>query len=128
MTVYVDVVVNVSGFIKRHGLWTGAQHRLAKALAARVKKDKLKLFRVAWADPHGASRAKNSDPPRVPGRIGEWLQHKRRDHDSRCIRRADVRLFHARRRNEPRRNDGVAAPDHRSRSRNLSHSVTFHES
>lgn len=63
MTVYVDVVVNVSGFIKRHGLWTGAQHRLAKALAARVKKDKLKLFRVAWADPHGASRAKTVTLP-----------------------------------------------------------------
>ncbi|HSL79415.1 MAG TPA: glutamine synthetase, partial [Pseudolabrys sp.] len=52
-----------SGFIERHGLWTDDQHRLAKALAARVKKEKLKLFRVAWADPHGASRAKTVTLP-----------------------------------------------------------------
>jgi glutamine synthetase len=52
-----------SGFIERHGLWTDDQHRLAKALAARVKKEKLKLFRIAWADPHGASRAKTVTLP-----------------------------------------------------------------
>src|SRR6185503_15525260 len=52
-----------NGFIERHGLWTDDQRRLAKALAARVKKEKLKLFRVAWADPHGASRAKTVTLP-----------------------------------------------------------------
>ena len=52
-----------SGFIERHGLWTDDQHRLASALAARVKKEKLKLFRIAWADPHGASRAKTATLP-----------------------------------------------------------------
>src|SRR5262249_52323599 len=46
------------GFIERNDLWTDDQHRLAKSLGARVKKEKLKLFRIAWADPHGASRAK----------------------------------------------------------------------
>lgn len=56
-------MVAADGFIKRHGLWTDDQHRLAKALAARVKKEKLKLFRVAWADPHGASRAKTVTLP-----------------------------------------------------------------
>jgi hypothetical protein len=51
------------GFIERHGLWTDDQHRRAKALAARVKKEKLKLFRVAWVDPHGAARAKTVTLP-----------------------------------------------------------------
>ena len=51
------------GFIERHGLWTDDQRRRAKALAARVKKEKLKLFRVAWADPHGAARAKTVTLP-----------------------------------------------------------------
>jgi glutamine synthetase len=46
------------GFIERHGLWTADQRRQAQQIRARVKKDKLKLVRVAWADPHGASRAK----------------------------------------------------------------------
>jgi len=48
----------VAGFIERHGLWTAEQQRHAKALAAHAKKDKLKLFRLAWADPHGVARAK----------------------------------------------------------------------
>ena len=56
-------MAKASGFIERHGLWTDDQRRLAKALAARVKKEKLKLFRVAWADPHGASRAKTVTLP-----------------------------------------------------------------
>ena len=56
-------MTQASGFIERHGLWTDDQRRLAKALAARVKKEKLKLFRVAWADPHGASRAKTVTLP-----------------------------------------------------------------
>jgi len=56
-------MATASGFIERHGLWTDDQYRFAKALAARVKKEKLKLFRVAWADPHGASRAKTVTLP-----------------------------------------------------------------
>ena len=36
-------MATASGFIERHGLWTDDQYRLAKALAARVKKEKLKL-------------------------------------------------------------------------------------
>src|SRR6478752_2178765 len=51
------------GFIEKFGLWSNDQNRLAKEIKARIKKDKLKLFRVAWADPHGASRAKTVTVP-----------------------------------------------------------------
>src|SRR5215813_7013539 len=56
-------MTRAGGFIERHDLWTDDQHRLAKELTARIAKEKLKLFRVAWADPHGASRAKTVTLP-----------------------------------------------------------------
>jgi glutamine synthetase len=46
------------GFIDKHGLWTDEQRRQAQALRQRVEKEGLQLIRLAWADPHGASRAK----------------------------------------------------------------------
>ncbi len=46
------------GFIEKHGLWTEDQARQAADLKRRVQKDGLRFVRVAWADPHGASRAK----------------------------------------------------------------------
>jgi glutamine synthetase len=46
------------GFIERHGLWTDEQRRQAEDLKRRCETDKLHLVRLAWADPHGASRAK----------------------------------------------------------------------
>ncbi|MGB8437405.1 MAG: glutamine synthetase family protein [Burkholderiales bacterium] len=46
------------GFIERHGLWTEDQKKRAKDLLARVRKQDLRLVRLAWADPHGWSRAK----------------------------------------------------------------------
>jgi glutamine synthetase len=46
------------GFIERHGLWTDEQRRQAEEVKGRVEKDDLHLVRLAWADPHGASRAK----------------------------------------------------------------------
>ena len=46
------------GFIERHGLWTDEQRRQAEELKRRVETEKLQLVRLAWADPHGASRAK----------------------------------------------------------------------
>jgi glutamine synthetase len=46
------------GFIERHGLWTDDQKRQAEELKRRVETENLQLIRVAWADPHGASRAK----------------------------------------------------------------------
>src|SRR5687767_10817813 len=50
-------------FIERHGLWTPEQKRRAKAIAQQVKKDKLRLIRIAWADPHGHSRTKEVTIP-----------------------------------------------------------------
>src|SRR5919201_1616604 len=47
-----------AGFIAKYGLWTDAQERQAKELRRRLEAEKLKLVRLAWADPHGYSRAK----------------------------------------------------------------------
>jgi glutamine synthetase len=48
----------MAGFIERHGLWTDAQKAAAEEVKKRIEGDGVKLVRVAWADPHGASRAK----------------------------------------------------------------------
>lgn len=50
-------------FIKKHDLWTGEQRQAAQALKRRMAKGDVKLVRVAWADPHGASRAKTVTAP-----------------------------------------------------------------
>ena len=52
-----------SGFIAKCGLWTADQSRQAEEIKARIKKDELKLFRVAWPDPFGATRAKTVTVP-----------------------------------------------------------------
>lgn len=46
------------GFIERHGLWSDEQRRQAEDIKRRCETDNLHLVRLAWADPHGASRAK----------------------------------------------------------------------
>jgi glutamine synthetase len=51
------------GFIARHGLWTDEQRRQAAELERRIEKDNLQLVRLAWADPHGAARAKAVTAP-----------------------------------------------------------------
>jgi len=58
-----------SGFIEKHDLWTASQRRQAEQIKARIKKDNLKLFRVAWADPHGAARAKTVTVPAFLGAL-----------------------------------------------------------
>lgn len=45
-------------FIEKHGLWSEEQRALAADLKKRLAQDKLEMVRIAWADPHGASRAK----------------------------------------------------------------------
>src|SRR5919197_887218 len=52
-----------AGFIAKHGLWTDAQERQAGELGRRLETEKLKLVRLAWADPHGVSRAKTLTVP-----------------------------------------------------------------
>jgi glutamine synthetase len=49
---------NGAGFIEAHGLWSEAQKRQAEELKLRLEKGDIKLVRLAWADPHGYSRAK----------------------------------------------------------------------
>jgi glutamine synthetase len=56
-------VTKTHGFIERHGLWTDEQQRQAREIEQRVERDKLQLIRLAWADPHGAARAKAVTPP-----------------------------------------------------------------
>ena len=46
------------GFIEKHGLWTADQDRQAEEIKRRLEAGGIKLVRVCWADPHGASRAK----------------------------------------------------------------------
>jgi glutamine synthetase len=45
-------------FIEKHGLWTHAQSEQASELRRRLEREPLQFVRMAWADPHGASRAK----------------------------------------------------------------------
>jgi glutamine synthetase len=45
-------------FIERHNLRNHDQRRQAVDLKARVRKDNVQFVRLAWADPHGVSRAK----------------------------------------------------------------------
>src|ERR1700761_8591746 len=45
-------------FVERHNLWTDEQARRAKAVAQRIKKDKLELVRFSFADQHGVLRGK----------------------------------------------------------------------
>src|SRR5437763_1431875 len=49
--------------IDKHGLWTDDQRRQAEELKLRVQKENLQFVRLAWADPHGASRAKAVTAP-----------------------------------------------------------------
>ena len=62
-------MARTAGFIEVHGLWSGEQKRRAQQIKAQVKKDKLQLFRIAWADPHGASRAKTVTLPAFLGAL-----------------------------------------------------------
>src|SRR6185295_13681340 len=43
---------------EKHALWSDDQRRHAEEIKLRLEKDDIRLVRVAWADPHGASRAK----------------------------------------------------------------------
>jgi glutamine synthetase len=51
------------GFIARHNRWPEDQRRRAEEIKAEVEKENIELVRIAWADPHGASRAKTVTLP-----------------------------------------------------------------
>jgi len=50
-------------FVERHSVWGDDQRKLAAGLPARIRSANLRLIRLAWADPHGASRAKSVTVP-----------------------------------------------------------------
>src|SRR5450755_3164957 len=56
-------------FIERHDLWTQEQRKQAEELKRKVEKAGLHLVRLAWADPHGASRAKAVTVPAFIGAL-----------------------------------------------------------
>src|SRR5256885_3304138 len=49
-------------FIHEHGLWTDEQRSRARELRQRLEREPRERMRLAWADPHGASRAKAVSP------------------------------------------------------------------
>lgn len=51
-----------TSFIARHGLYSDEQTRRAEELKRRVEAEDLHLVRLAWADSHGAARAKAVTP------------------------------------------------------------------
>jgi glutamine synthetase len=53
----------MSDFLQRHQVWTEEQQLEAEELKRRVQRDNLHLVRLAWADPHGYSRAKAVSVP-----------------------------------------------------------------
>ena len=56
-------------FIERHGLWSDEQRRRADELKRRIEAEKVQLVRLAWADPHGYSRAKMVTVPAFLGAL-----------------------------------------------------------
>jgi glutamine synthetase len=60
-------------FVDRHGLWTPEQTRAARALAQRVKKDKLELIRFSFADQHGVLRGKTLIAADALGALGNGV-------------------------------------------------------
>ena len=105
------------GFIEQHGLWTDDQRRHAEELKLRIEKDDIRLVRVAWADPHGASRAKAVT---VPAFIAALTTGYNINVATTTLDSANARTFASftpRRRHGPRRDDRLAQPHHRARSR-----------
>lgn len=60
-----------SGFIETHGLWSRAQSEQAIELRRRLEREPLQFVRMAWADPHGASRAKAVALPAFLGALSD---------------------------------------------------------
>ena len=77
-------------------------------------------MRLAWADPHGASRAKAVTPAGLLGCAERRLQYQCRHQHARFGGRAHLRLVHARRRHGAAGNDRLAQSHHRPRSHDLS--------
>src|SRR6204780_3636852 len=59
-----------SDFVERYGLWTPEQTRAGRAVAQRIKKDKLELIRFSFADQHGVLRGKTLIASDALGALG----------------------------------------------------------
>jgi hypothetical protein len=108
------------GFIARHGLWTDDQRRQAEDLKRRIETDKLHLVRLAWADPHGASRAKALTPA---GFLAALTSGHNINVATTTLDSANARTFNSFTRgggDGPRRDDRLAQSHHRSRPLHLS--------
>src|ERR1700689_1376466 len=57
-------------FVDRYGLWTPEQTRAARAVAQRIKTDKLELDRFSFADPRGVLRGKTLGAADALGALG----------------------------------------------------------
>jgi glutamine synthetase len=55
--------MTIQSFIDKHGLRSDEQQRAAEELKRRLQRDEPRFVRLAWADPHGASRAKTVTLP-----------------------------------------------------------------
>jgi glutamine synthetase len=60
-------------FVGRHGLWTSEQTRAARAVAQRIKKEKLELIRFSFADQHGVLRGKTLIAADALGALGSGV-------------------------------------------------------
>jgi len=60
-------------FVDRYGLWTPEQTRAARAVAQRIKKDKLELIRFSFADQHGVLRGKTLIASDAVGALGSGV-------------------------------------------------------
>jgi glutamine synthetase len=60
-------------FVDHHGLWTPEQTRAARAVAQRIKKDKLELIRFSFADQHGVLRGKTLIAADALGAMGSGV-------------------------------------------------------
>jgi glutamine synthetase len=58
-----------AGFIERHALWSADRRRQAAELKRRIAKNGIRLVRLAWADPHGATRVKLLTVPAFLGAL-----------------------------------------------------------
>src|SRR5271155_2007134 len=58
---------SAASFVERYDLWTGEQARAAKVVEQAIKKHKLELVRVAFADQHGVLRGKTVVAEDAPG-------------------------------------------------------------
>ena len=101
-------------FIDQHGLWTDDQKRRAEELKLFLEKDKLQFVRIAWADPHGASRAKAVTVPAFLAALSTGYNINVATTTLELGECAHVRIVHARRRHGPRRDDRLAEPHDRA--------------